>query len=69
LPEATSTHRLKPGIALMENMAILFGLSNGNVKAIEVEVRGEIAAHDVSVLKLAGLKGFYQNAVTEQVSM
>ena len=60
---------VKPGIALMENMGqILFGLSNGNVKAIEVEVRGEIAAHDVSVLKLAGLKGFYQNAVTEQVS-
>ncbi|MEN9752518.1 MAG: hypothetical protein RL670_209, partial [Actinomycetota bacterium] len=60
---------VKPGIALMENMGqILFGLSGGNVSSIEVEVRGEIAAHDVSVLKLAGLKGFYQNAVTEQVS-
>lgn len=60
---------VKPGINLMENMGqILFGLSAGSVSAIEVEVRGEIAAHDVSVLKLAGLKGFYQNAVTEQVS-
>jgi D-3-phosphoglycerate dehydrogenase len=60
---------VKPGIALMENMGqILFGLSGGNVSGIEVEVRGEIAAHDVSVLKLAGLKGFFQNAVTEQVS-
>jgi len=60
---------VKPGISLMENMGqILFGLSGGNATAIEVEVRGEIAAHDVSVLKLAGLKGFYQNAVTEQVS-
>jgi D-3-phosphoglycerate dehydrogenase len=60
---------VKPGIALMENMGqILFGLSGGQVSTIEVEVRGEIAAHDVSVLKLAGLKGFYQNAVTEQVS-
>ena len=60
---------VKPGIALMENMGqILFGLSGGNVVAIDVEVRGEIAAHDVSVLKLAGLKGFFQNAVTEQVS-
>lgn len=60
---------VKPGINLMENMGqVLFGLSGGNVSAIEVEVRGEIAAHDVSVLKLAGLKGFYQNAVTEQVS-
>ncbi|MEO0048928.1 MAG: hypothetical protein RL556_260, partial [Actinomycetota bacterium] len=60
---------VKPGINLMENMGqVLFGLSGGNVTALEVEVRGEIAAHDVSVLKLAGLKGFYQNAVTEQVS-
>jgi D-3-phosphoglycerate dehydrogenase len=60
---------VKPGISLMERMGqVLFGLSGGNVSAIEVEVRGEIAAHDVSVLKLAGLKGFFQNAVTEQVS-
>jgi D-3-phosphoglycerate dehydrogenase len=60
---------VRPGIALMENMGqILFGISGGNVAAIDVEVRGEIASHDVSVLKLAGLKGFYQNAVTEQVS-
>ena len=60
---------VKPGIALMENMGqILFGLSHGNVASIEVKVQGEIAAHDVTVLKLAGLKGFFQNAVTEQVS-
>lgn len=60
---------VRPGIALMENMGqLLFGISGGNVTALDVEVRGEIAAHDVSVLKLAGLKGFYQNAVTEQVS-
>ena len=60
---------VRPGIALMENMGqLLFGISGGNVASIDVEVRGEIAAHDVSVLKLAGLKGFYQNAVTEQVS-
>jgi D-3-phosphoglycerate dehydrogenase len=53
----------------MENMGqLLFGISGGNVTAIEVEVRGEIASQDVSVLKLAALKGFYQNAVTEQVS-
>jgi D-3-phosphoglycerate dehydrogenase len=60
---------VKPGIALMENMGqVLFGLVGGGVSSIEVEVRGEIAVHDVSVLKLAGLKGFFQNAVTEQVS-
>ncbi|CAB4952233.1 unannotated protein [freshwater metagenome] len=60
---------VKPGISLMENMGqVLFGISGGNVTAIEVEVHGEIAVHDVSVLKLAGLKGFYQNQVTDQVS-
>lgn len=60
---------VKPGISLMENMGqLLFGIATASVSAIEIEVRGEIAAHDVSVLKLAGLKGFFQNAVTEQVS-
>jgi D-3-phosphoglycerate dehydrogenase len=60
---------VKPGINLIEKLGqVLFGISGGNVSAIEVEIRGEIAVHDVSVLKLAGLKGFFQNAVTEQVS-
>ena len=60
---------VKPGIALMENMGqLLFGICGGTVSAIDVEVKGEIAAHDVTILKLAGLKGFYQNAVQEQVS-
>ena len=60
---------VKPGISLAEKLGqVLFGLSGGNVTSLEVEVRGEIAAHDVSVLKLASLKGFFQNAVTEQVS-
>jgi D-3-phosphoglycerate dehydrogenase len=60
---------VKPGISLMEKLGqVLFGICEGSVTAIEVEVRGEIAQHDVSVLKLAGLKGFFQNAVTEQVS-
>jgi len=61
---------VRPGISLMENMGqLLFAISGGNVSSIEVEVRGEIASLDVSVLKLAGLKGFYQNAVTEQVKL
>jgi D-3-phosphoglycerate dehydrogenase len=60
---------VKPGISLIEKLGqVLFGISGGNVTAIEVEVRGEIAVHDVTVLKLAGLKGFFQKAVTEQVS-
>ncbi|MEY4417564.1 MAG: hypothetical protein RIQ88_2 [Actinomycetota bacterium] len=53
----------------MENMGqLLYGITGGNVSAIEVEVRGEIADKDVSILKLAGLKGFYLNQVEEQVS-
>jgi D-3-phosphoglycerate dehydrogenase len=60
---------VKPGISLIEKLGqVLFGICGGSVSAIEVEVRGEIAVHDVTVLKLAGLKGFFQNAVTEQVS-
>ncbi len=60
---------VKRCIPLMEIRGqVLFGICDGGVASIEVEVRGEIAAHDVSVLKLAGLKGFFQNAVTEQVS-
>ena len=35
---------------------------------MEFEARGEIAAHDVTVLKLAALKGLFQSMVTEQVS-
>ena len=60
---------VKPGIALMENMGqLLFAICGGSVTALDIEVKGEIASHDVTVLKLAGLKGFYQNAVQEQVS-
>ena len=60
---------VKPGISLIEKLGqVLFGICGGSVSSIEVEVRGEIAVHDVTVLKLAGLKGFFQNAVTEQVS-
>ena len=36
--------------------------------ALEVEVRGEIAAHDVSVLQLAALKGVFADVVEEQVT-
>ena len=35
---------------------------------LDVEVRGEIAAHDVGVLELAALKGVFTDVVEEQVS-
>jgi D-3-phosphoglycerate dehydrogenase len=43
-------------------------MAEASLVSVEVEVRGEIASFDVSVLKLAALKGIFQNAVTDQVS-
>jgi D-3-phosphoglycerate dehydrogenase len=60
---------VKPGISLAEKLGqVLFGMADASLVSVEIEVRGEIASHDVSVLKLAALKGIFQNAVTEQVS-
>jgi D-3-phosphoglycerate dehydrogenase len=60
---------VRPGIPLMEKLGQVFaGLADGALASIDVEVRGEIAELDVSVLKLAALKGVFSNAVTEQVS-
>jgi len=60
---------VRPGIPLMEKLGQIFaGLADAPLASIDVEVRGEIAELDVSVLKLAALKGVFSNAVTEQVS-
>jgi D-3-phosphoglycerate dehydrogenase len=60
---------VKPGIALAEKLGqVVAGLSHTSIVSIEFEARGEIAAHDVSVLKLAALKGLFQTMATEQVS-
>jgi D-3-phosphoglycerate dehydrogenase len=60
---------VRPGIALMEKLGQVFsGLAESPVTSIDVEVRGEIADFDVSVLKLAALKGVFSNIVTESVS-
>jgi D-3-phosphoglycerate dehydrogenase len=60
---------VKPGIAMAEKLGqVLFGMADASLVSVEVEVRGEIVVHDVSVLKLAALKGIFQNAVTDQVS-
>lgn len=60
---------VKPGIPLAEKLGqIVAGLAHTSITAIEFEARGEIAAHDVTVLKLAALKGVFQAMVTEQVS-
>ncbi len=60
---------VRPGIPLMEKLGQVFsGLAGGPLTSIEVEVRGEIVEFDVSVLKLAALKGIFSNIVSESVS-
>ena len=60
---------VRPGIPLMEKLGQVFvGLCGASITTIDVEVRGEIVAHDVSVLKLAALKGVFSRIVSEQVS-
>lgn len=60
---------VKPGMPLAEKLGqIVAGLAHASIVSVEFEARGEIAAHDVTVLKLAALKGLFQSMVTEQVS-
>lgn len=60
---------VKPGIPLAEKLGqLLTGIAHASLTSIEIEVRGYIAEHDVTVLKLAALKGIFQNMVTDQVS-
>ena len=60
---------VRPGIPLMEKLGQVFaGLADGPVTSIDVEVRGEIVEFDVNVLKLAALKGYFTNIVSETVS-
>jgi D-3-phosphoglycerate dehydrogenase / 2-oxoglutarate reductase len=60
---------VKPGLPLAERLGrILTGLAGGPVGRVDVEARGEIAEHDVSVLELAALKGVFADIVEESVS-
>jgi D-3-phosphoglycerate dehydrogenase len=60
---------VRPGIPLIEKLGQVFsGLAHGSLTGVDVEVRGEIVEHDVSVLKLAALKGIFTNVVSENVS-
>jgi D-3-phosphoglycerate dehydrogenase len=60
---------VRPGIPLMEKLGQVFsGLADSPITTVDVEVRGEIADLDVSVLKLAALKGIFSNIVSESVS-
>lgn len=60
---------VRPGIPLMEKLGQVFAaLADHSFASIDVEVRGEIVGHDVSVLKLAALKGIFSRISSEQVS-
>ncbi|QBR74360.1 phosphoglycerate dehydrogenase [Microbacterium sediminis] len=60
---------VRPGIALVEKLGQVFsGLAHGALQHLEIEVRGELADYDVSVYRLAALKGILANVVSETVS-
>jgi len=61
---------VRPGIQLVEKLGQVFaGLAGpAALSQIEVDVRGELAAYDVSVYRLAALKGYFTNIVSEKVS-
>jgi D-3-phosphoglycerate dehydrogenase len=60
---------VRPGIPLVEKLGQVFsGLADSPVTSVDVEVRGELVDFDVSVLKLAALKGIFTNVVSETVS-
>jgi D-3-phosphoglycerate dehydrogenase / 2-oxoglutarate reductase len=60
---------VRPGIPLAEQLGRIFtGLAGGVASQLDVEVRGEIAAHDVKVLELAALKGVFTDVVEEPVT-
>ena len=61
---------VRPGIALVEKLGQILAsvAGHGALTDLEVDVRGELAAYDVSVYRLAALKGYFTNQVTENVS-
>ncbi len=60
---------VRPGIALVEKLGQFFtGLAHAALISLDIEVRGELAEYDVSVYRLAALKGILANIVSENVS-
>ena len=60
---------IRPGLPLAEKLGAIFtALAGGIASSLELEVRGEIAALDVSVLQLAALKGVFGGIVNDPVT-
>jgi D-3-phosphoglycerate dehydrogenase len=57
---------IRPGLPLAENLGRLFtALAAGVAHRLDVEIRGEIAKHDVKVMELATLKGVFTGIAEE----
>jgi D-3-phosphoglycerate dehydrogenase len=60
---------VRPGIPLAEKLGRVFtAIAGGIPTQLDVEVRGEITSLDVSVLRLAALKGLFTDVVEAQVT-
>lgn len=60
---------VRPGLPLVEMLGRVFtGLAGELAAAVTVEVCGEIAAYDVSIYKLAALRGVFAPVVEDPVS-
>ena len=65
----TVDEMIRPGLPLAEKLGRIFtAVACGIAARIEVEVRGEIAGLDVSVLQLAALKGVFSDIVEDAVT-
>ncbi|MDP9406798.1 MAG: phosphoglycerate dehydrogenase [Actinomycetota bacterium] len=60
---------VRPALPLVEKLGrVVTALADAPASLVEVEVRGELAEHDVSVLQLAAAKGLFTDVVEEQVT-
>ncbi|UCR89126.1 phosphoglycerate dehydrogenase [Mycetocola spongiae] len=60
---------VRPGISLVEKLGQIFSaLTVSPLSSVDVEIRGDLVQYDVSVLKLAALKGIFSQVVSESVS-
>ena len=60
---------VKPGLPLAEKLGrICRSLAARPLEAVEVEVLGEVAEHDVKILELSALKGVFSALVEDPVS-
>jgi D-3-phosphoglycerate dehydrogenase len=65
----TVDESIRPGLPLAEKLGRIFTAVAGGIAArVEVEVRGDIAGLDVSVLQLAALKGVFSDIVEDTVT-